>query len=124
MAEAMPPFSRPLSLFVIPQRNGQICCCFLAAPEFSRLWNKLQLFHVRQVAQPACLPLILHQVGLRNVRHCDTIEACLDAVSPYLVEAHLTDRSKQIDMIFARSETEVFAIVQQVTCLDPRKRDT
>jgi hypothetical protein len=83
----------------------------------STLRNGRKLFRIRKVAQSSDLPLVLDQVGLRDKRDGDSFHLGCDPVSPDLVEGHLSDRGKNIDVVFLGAKAEILFVVEQVVGL-------
>jgi hypothetical protein len=90
---------------------------------FYRVGNLRQLFRIGEVSQPAHLPLVLNQIGLRDKRNWQTLQQLFNPVSSHLVEAHFTDGRKNVDMVLFRAEAKVLLIVEQVGKLQAIERN-
>jgi hypothetical protein len=90
----IPRRAQPRHISPHPPTTHQLFRRFRKPKSTSRLpkvWDERKLFSVSEVSQSSHLPLILDQVRFRDKGDREPFHFCLDPVSPYLIEGHLSD---------------------------------
>jgi len=87
------------------------------ASRLLRVRDARKLFSVSEVSQSSHLPLIFDQVRFRNKRDREPLHICLNPVSPYLIEGHLSDGGQDVDMVLLGAEPDVFLVIEKVVGL-------